>query len=167
MTLAACLLAGCSAYQATRSEDDGGHQPDGSYVLTQAEHAQDCRGLKSWIQGYADSVRKLGLQQAGRQPAKTGSIFSGLARLSGQRQADPITQSICNKYAVIAAMNRELQERGCEAVDVSATIAEVDGLRQAPAEGDAPVTVWGVQQAPTRSAYRQAVDPALCGAVIN
>lgn len=161
----AVALAGCSVYKASRSEDDdGGHQPDGSYVLTAAEQAQDCRGLQSWIRGYADSVRKLTMQQAVVQSETPRSLFSGLTRLSGQREATGTAETMCRQYAVMLAMNRELADRGCEMVDIAAVLADPGGTRTDEAsEGDGPAEVWGVQQAPSLAEYQSASAPAICG----
>lgn len=158
--LLALSLAGCSAYQAMRSdEDSGGHRPDGSYVLTEEERAQDCRGLAAWIHGYAESVRKLEAQHAAEQSEAPRSILTGLARISGQRDTSSTTQAMCRQYAIMVAMNRELQDRNCAAVDLSAAIAGPTGSNPAPAEADGPARVWGIRK-PVPSA---GTAVAICG----
>lgn len=137
LALAVCL-AGCSTLNDMAGIARPGHQPDGSYVLLEAERELDCRQLADRIELDLSDMANARAALSDERSAPAPTLVRAYRRAFGGPDAGlKNAERYDRKQRHARAFNAELARKGCHTLDLDTRFAAIEA---APAASPAMMT---------------------------
>lgn len=130
----AMLAGGCSTVSDIVGLEHAGVQPDGSYKLTEAEQASDCRGLVERIEINLAAMEKLQTRIPVEQEALPGTMVAVFEQISGSPDGGSKSARLYRESEVRArTLNETLRGKDCHRIDIDARIRSWEQQPNPPA----------------------------------